>query len=440
MKNESDLCEFYISLVGGSASGKTSFISGVVQLMVSQGLSVGKAGEENYIYFRPVAVGSGEISSQPEPVRAAAQAVPMISSPFAMSQGGGGGAFSAAPGKPSSFRDAAQVPSLDISDMEGADKLGTAQQVERLIRQWQIMSAETAGEKKGGFHAPTDKVNFAEMTFEVIVNDEPRARLRITDYGGEFIDDPDGTVSNVYSKLINHIYNSDGAIILANVRAMEEHIDDTFDANTSMFRAVGVNRSISADSINALFRGMGEKDDFTVVAALTQTDNPYIDKRLRENNFRRPLMELKKNILFPTFQCAAVRKWSSGLLPVTAVGTKRDGSANVDKLNNLMDDAVISPHGIDTAVLFCLYNASLARKKALNKERDSLCGMFARPKLFAGKTEKERFSQLSGQLEDMSAIIDALRSDPQLFSEVFEGEFALEKTSDVGEVKVKKQK
>ena len=151
-------------------------------------------------------------------------------------------------------------------------------------------------------------------------------------------------------------------------------------------------------------------------------------------------MELKKNILFPTFQCAAVRKWSSGLLPVTAVGTKRDGSANVDKLNNLMDDAVISPHGIDTAVLFCLYNASLARKKALNKERDSLCGMFARPKLFAGKTEKERFSQLSGQLEDMSAIIDALRSDPQLFSEVFEGEFALEKTSDVGEVKVKKQK
>ena len=441
MKHESDLCEFYISLVGGSASGKTSFISGVVQLLVSQGLSVGKAGDEKYIYFRPVAVGSGEIDARPEPVKTAAQAIPQISSPFmSQSVGGGGGAFSAVGGAPSPLKDKAQVPSLNVTDKEGADRLGTAQQVERLIRQWQILSAENAGTKRAGFHAPTDKVSFAEMTFEVIINDVPRAKLRITDYGGEFIDDPDGTVQNVYSKLINHIYNSDGAIILANVRAMEEHIDDTFDANSSMFRAVGVNRSISADSINSLFRSMGEKKDFTIVAALTQTDNPFIDKRLSENNFRRPLTELKKNILRPTFQCAAMRKWSSGLLPVTAVGTKRDGSANVDKLNNLIEDAVISPHGIDTAVLFCLYNGALARKKELSRERDSLCGMFARPKLFADKAEREKFSELCSQIDDLSAIADALHSDPQLFEEVFEGECALEKTTVVGDVKVRKQR
>ncbi|MBQ5311870.1 MAG: hypothetical protein ILP19_07525, partial [Oscillospiraceae bacterium] len=241
-----------------------------------------------------------------------------------------------------------------------------------------------------------------------------------------------------YSKLINHIYNSDGAKILANVRAMEEHIDDTFDANSSMFRFLDVCTSISADSINNLFRSMGEKDEFTVVTALTQTNNPFIDSRMRENNFRRPMNELKKIILKPTFQCAAIRKWSSGLLPVTAVGTKRDGTPNVDKLNNLLDDAVVSPHGIDTAVLFCLYNASLAKKKEKAAELESLSGIFSGPKLFCSKADRDRYTSLNEQLDDLSFIADTLRSDPALFSEIFEKECALENTSEVGEVRRKK--
>lgn len=384
-----ELKEFVVTLLGGSTSGKTAFFSGINQAFVD---GVVRMGDDNKIHFNIVGMHRGAAKfnaaadkvelEHVEDMQAAAAAeefqrvstagVPAFQN-LSAPQGGAAPAFAAAfakagapAEKPSASED---LPANDyqLEDATGADKLKKSQLM-------QAEFAKNAINREKGFNPGTQSTRFMEFTFEVCVNHEPVCRLTVSDYAGELLDAASDAPEKMLEILSDQVYRSDAAIVLANARELSHTIEEKAGANDSMFKDQPTKEAVTANSINNLFKTLGS-EDITVLLAITQTDSPQVDSRISRGDYARAAHDLREYIFESTFSKAKYKKWSYGVVPVSAIGRKSDGTPNVDDYNVLLRDADMHQENIDTAILFCLYTAIMVEEQKLAAESAQFGGL-----------------------------------------------------------------
>ncbi|MBQ3918937.1 MAG: hypothetical protein II695_04620 [Oscillospiraceae bacterium] len=433
-----DLNVFKLTMIGGSDSGKTTFMSAVCQMLSDKGVRINgldKNGDKYSYKFHlePVKYDVGDTADKlNEDVDVTSQP-PQKTSPMSAGAGGGGGAFGRAVSgiTANAGRNVGRVMHYDAYSAEGAERTAIISKIQgELQRRFEIRPASSGNESD--FRDGTDKMIYTEICFEILLDDDVIGIMYITDYGGEFIDRPgEGGGDEIFSKLIDHIYHSDGAVVLANVLHLSEHVAESYDAGSSMFNEVNVRTGISADGINNLIRALRDKEDFTFVTALTASDSPNVDVRVSENGYKRAMNDLKRFILEGSFSCAQYRDWSTALIPVSAIGRKSDHSPNVDRSGRILPDAEIHPEGVDKAIMFCIYNAALAKKTELDSEYTAL-----KKKLFKGRDEKRRYEGVTARIKKLDKLIDVLQMDKDdMFRDLYEPVYAHEHESEVGTVR-----
>jgi hypothetical protein len=383
-----ELKEFVVTLLGGSTSGKTAFFSGINQAFVDGMVHLG---DDDKISFNIVKMhrGSAKFNAAANTVElenvedmqtaAAAEEFARISAAAAPAfqnlsapQGGSAPAFAAAfsrPEKPVQQESSGSERDYQLSDASGADE----------VMQSQLMHSEfakTGISRERGFLPGTQSTRFMEFTFEVCVNLEPVCLLTVSDYAGELLDAASDAPEKMLRLLSDQIYNSDAAIVLANARELSKTIEDKAGANDSMFKDQATKEAVTANSINNLFRTLNS-DDITVLLAITQTDSPQVDNRISRGDYARAAHDLQEHIFEATFTKAKLKKWSYGVVPVSAIGRKRDGTPNVDEYNELLSDADMHQENIDTALLFCLYTAIMVEEQNLSNDLAQFDGMFS---------------------------------------------------------------
>ena len=431
-----------IALLGGSNSGKTAFFSGINQALVSD---IVKLGNDNRLRMKAVSINRGTASAdnttitREQPIEDEAtvnDAFNVLSSSigqgagipaaFGGAQPGGapaafGGAFGG--GAQSAPKDDRSVNNIDLTGKQDVDYIsGGSKLSAELDTNWKIDKA---------FKAGTATTKFIEVTFEVQVNGNPKCLLTITDYAGELIDRSNNVPDSMLTMLAKHISDSDAAIVLASARDMSKHIEEVFAADECMFMEQNTKDELSADRINNLMQYL-DTSDFTMLLAITQKDSPQVDQRVSVNNFARAAHDLMEYIYFPTFCRAKDMNWSYGVLPVSAIGRRKNGQPNVDENNELLADANIRQENIDTSIIFCLYNAILAKEKELIPEKEK-----REKQLIKNKEDKQKLAELSDQCTKLSDLRCAIMSDGNVFGNIYEPTMPLEKIAAVGDVSKK---
>ncbi|MBQ1463600.1 MAG: hypothetical protein IIZ18_02215, partial [Ruminococcus sp.] len=442
-ETEYPLPRIVIALLGGSNSGKTAFFSGINQALVSD---IVQLGNDTRLRMKAVSINRGTSSAdnttitREQPIEDEAtvnDAFSVLSS--SIGQGAGipaafGGASQPAPaafggaqpgGAPAAFggafgggaqsapKDDRSVNNIDLTGKQDVDYIsGGSKLSAELDTNWKIDKA---------FKAGTATTKFIEVTFEVQVNGNPKCLLTITDYAGELIDRSNNVPDSMLTMLAKHISDSDAAIVLASARDMSKHIEDVYAADECMFMEQSTKDELSADRINNLMQYINN-NDFTMLLAITQKDSPQVDRRVSVNNFARAAHDLMEHIYFPTFCRAKDMNWSYGVLPVSAIGTRKNGQPNVDQNNQLLPDANIRQENIDTSIIFCLYNAILAKEKELVPARDSLDKQFIK-----NKEDKQKLAEISDQCTKLNELRCAIMSDGNVFGSIYEPAMPLEK-------------
>ena len=432
---EAELQTISVALMGGSASGKTSFFQGIMESMVNKSVRLGGS---DTLLMEPIKVSRG-VSPAMESQEVKEQV--LISAPQGDGNAGGSifsqmmsyaSSMGAAPGMASvgsvPEKNAGQVENRDIEGSDELDKLSESLKLADQLRKMFTINADD------GFQAPTATVRYVEITFRVLVNDDPKCLLKITDYAGELLDNASAEFnSHMVDILSRYLGGCDAVIVLANARALSHLIEETYNAEQCMFKEQLTRKTLSADNVCAVIRSM-RHGYRTLLLALTQVDSPQIDERIRRNQFTRAQRDLRTFIYEIAFSAAASRHWSSGSIPVTVVGRKRTGEANVDMKNCILPDAVLKQENIDVSILFCLYNGLMGRILELQKEKAEL----EKPLMILTTEQNNRLHTLRAQVHTLGELRAALSGKETLFNPVFEPNFALDVVSETGEVRVTK--
>ena len=429
--SETELQTISVALMGGSASGKTSFFQGIMESMVNKSVQLG-GGE--MLLIEPIKVSRGV---SPAMDSHDVQEQVLISAPPAANGQTGGSIFSQMMSYASGLgamqdrtyaqeKNSEQVADRDIEASDEMDKLSESLKLADQLRKMFTINASD------GFQAPTATVRYVEITFRVLLNDKPKCLLTITDYAGELLDNASADFnSHMLDILSRYLKRCDAVILLANARTLNGLLENTYNAEQCMFKEQLTRQTLSADNVCAVIRSMRTKN-MTILLALTQTDSPQIDERISRNAFARAQRDLRGCIYEIAFSAAAARGWSCGSIPVTVVGRKRSGAPNVDAQNNILPDAVLRQQNIDTSILFCLYNAVMGRMLELQKEKAEL----EKPLLILTTEQNNRLHLLRAQLRMLGELRASLCGKDALFSAVFEPTYALEAASETGEVRV----
>ncbi|MBQ4465032.1 MAG: hypothetical protein II916_03625 [Oscillospiraceae bacterium] len=429
---ETELQTIVIALMGGSASGKTSFFQGIMESMVHKSVRLG-SGET--LLLEPIKVSrgvspeteSGEVNEEvllTAPAGADASDSESLFSQMMHYANGFPASESAIP--ETKEKNADQVAARDLEAASEQDQLAESLKLADQLRKMFTINPDD------GFQAPTATVRYVEITFRVTVNDEPKCLLTITDYAGELLDNASADFnSRMVDILSRFIRRSDAVIMLANARNFTGLLEETYSPEQCMFKEQAARRDLSADNICAVVRSM-RVEGYTILLALTQTDSPQIDEKISRSHFSRAQRDLRNYIYEIAFSTAAARHWSYGSIPVTVVGRKRDGSPNVDEFNNLLPDAVLRQENVDTSVLFCLYNAVMRRIMELQKEKAEL----EQPVRLRSSDVKKRIAAKNAEIRTLGELRSALSGRPELYENVFDPDFALEVVSETGEVRV----
>lgn len=453
---EPELKRIVITLLGGSNSGKTAFFSGIQQSLVNDERKLGADGKYR-ISFKPVSIRRGiarvnesneleEHTDDHNNETAAGAAFQMLSegftakqlqsSPPAFAGGNVPPAFASTAngtGYPPAFsgsstekpKNDSQVNNIDVSGSDQETLSDAMKLVSELRQSWGVDAVR-------GFQAGTATTRYIELTFEVLINNEPKCLLTITDYAGEIIDNANKVPDQMLGMLARHIRNSDAAIVLASARDLSKTVETTYTADQNMFQTLNTKEIVSADRINNLIKYL-EKKDFSILLAVTQIDSPQVDERISSDHFFRAMHDLREYIYGPTFNRASDKNWSCGIIPVTAIGYKRNGEPNVDMNNMILPDATINQMGIDVAVLFTLYNAILAHEKEMRPEAIKL-----QKNPFKRRDDQERLYILIAQYKKLSEIRTALNAERNLFTPIFNKVCSLENVVPVDETIVRK--
>ena len=430
--SEKELQTISIALMGGSASGKTSFFQGIMESMVNKSVQLGGG---DSLLIEPIKVSRGV---SPAMESRDVQEEVLISAPENGNDQTGSSIFSQMMSYASSMgaaqdtyasiqeKNSEQVTDRDIAASDEMDKLAESLKLADQLRKMFTINAND------GFQAPTATVRFVEITFRVLLNDKPKCLLTITDYAGELLDNASADFnSHMVDILSRYLKRCDAIILLANTRALNSLLENTYNAEQCMFKEQLTRQTLSADNVCAVIRSM-RTANLTILLALTQTDSPQIDDRISRNNYARTQRDLRSCIYEIAFSAAAARGWSCGSIPVTVIGRKRSGAPNVDDRNNILPDAVLRQQNIDTSILFCLYNAVMGRMLELQKEKAEL----EKPLLILTTEQNNRLHLLRSQLRTLGELRAALSGKDSLFSAVFEPTYALEAASETGEVRV----
>ena len=396
--SETELQTISVALMGGSASGKTSFFQGIMESMVNKSVQLG-GGE--MLLIEPIKVSRGV---SPAMDSHDVQEQVLISAPPAANGQTGGSIFSQMMSYASGLgamqdrtyaqeKNSEQVADRDIEASDEMDKLSESLKLADQLRKMFTINASD------GFQAPTATVRYVEITFRVLLNDKPKCLLTITDYAGELLDNASADFnSHMVDILSRYLKRCDAVILLANARTLNGLLENTYNAEQCMFKEQLTRQTLSADNVCAVIRSMRTKN-MTILLALTQTDSPQIDERISRNAFAR---------------------------------AQRDLRGCIYAQNNILPDAVLRQQNIDTSILFCLYNAVMGRMLELQKEKAEL----EKPLLILTTEQNNRLHLLRAQLRMLGELRASLCGKDALFSAVFEPTYALEAASETGEVRV----
>lgn len=427
----SNLKRISIALLGGSTSGKTTFFSGIDQAFVSHF----KEFDNNTISFVAVSINSGIVENNDEECkiqnvendsianRIAAEAS-LSEATKAPAFGGTAPAFG---GTAPAFGGTAPAFGGTASAQKDNEKVGNISASEGDIYSRTLLSAEIqkAWEitNKTGFRPGTATTKYVEVTFNVCLNNEPKCILVITDYAGELLDNALNVPKAMLNQLTNHIEHSNAAIILANSREMSKYIRERITHDKCMFIESSTKDALSTTRINNIMPAM-RMENYCILLAITQCDSPEVDERLSQDKFARASNDLAKYIYQPVFSTAKNKNWSRGVVPVTAIGRKDDGSPCVDQNNNLLEDAEINQKNIDIAVLFCLYNAIYATCKEIKNELNSYRYKF-------GRDIRARCNILREQSNNLEELRTAIRKGLNFSDFVYNCACTLEKVAEI---------
>lgn len=435
-----DLKEISIALLGGSTSGKTTFLGGVVQAFQNRFLEFG----DDVFGLIPISINSGIVANDDKNCNVtvveskdfaenmaeeAAMAAPAFGGNAAPAFGGGvapafGGAAPAFTNANTSVKAGnAEKDDEKVDNIKAAsgDVHNSTLISAEIQKAWEISPEK-------GFRPGTATTKYVEVTFKVQINTEDKCILKITDYAGELLDNACNVPEVMLKQLTSYIANSDSCIILANSRAMSSHIRERISNEKCMFVEQATISALSALRINGIIPAMASKN-YCLLLAITQCDSPEVDKRMIDDKFARAALDLTRYIYQPAFTTAKNKKWSRGVIPVTAIGRKEDGSPCVDENNELLMNAEINQENIDIAVLFCLYNAILAANDDIKAEWESYKGLS-----LLKKAVRDHRNILKKQSNDLCDIIKVIMSDKKIYDTIYCRECPLEKQADIGRI------
>ncbi len=272
-----------------------------------------------------------------------------------------------------------------------------------------------------GFRGHTATVRYIILSYDVIIDEEVRCVLQFTDYAGELITLKRAYPESILKLLAGHLENSEAAIVLCNTRDMAEVMTSPTPNNPSMFLVDRARALLGANRINTLITNI-DNDAFTFLLALTQVDSPQVKPEVTRNNFKTVSSDLRRNIYNLAFsKVDHKRNWSTGIIPVSAIGTKRNGAPNVDDENkNLLPDAELNQKGIDKALLYCLYTSTLQKMDALEKKIKDASGLFG---------DRRLCNMLKAQREDLLVVKNVFAENEHFFDDINDKKIALQKVS-----------
>ncbi len=424
-----DYANISICLLGCSNSGKSTFYSGIRQALVQDFVKFGN----HVIRLNMCSISSG-VATVKQGNPNVEESVTHVNAPQDQLKGmtgnvSTGNAFSQVAGNAFS-----QVAGNAFSSSGAASGVTTENGSEKDNRQ--VNNINIAGGLSNAvklsaefdkqfdistkFNAQTATTRYIILSFEVKIDEEVRCILHLTDYAGELISLEHEVPDSMLRMLTDHLKRSEAAIVLSNTREMGNVITTPTTNNPSMFLVNKARAFLGANRINSLLTNI-DNDKFTFLLALTQVDSPQVKPEVKQNNFKTVSNNLKEYIYNLAFLKAEHEKmWSTGIIPVSAIGTKRDGSYNVDINNNLLPDAELNQQGIDKAILFCLYTSTLQKLNALDKEMKDTGGIFGDRKLY---------NNLKAQRDDLLVIKNFFAENEHYFDCINERKIALQKVS-----------
>ena len=290
------LPKLYITLLGGTSSGKSSFMAGFVQSLVK---------------------GTKTLLSAHGTARISMKLIEYRSSDSLMMFSGSDSA--------NIFYDAASLGGI----------------IESLSFYWDKQTMRFPEGTTG---------NSKSYTFIIRVNGTPVATLTIMDYMGGYIDNPDQHTPEEMRELGVSCSLSHGIIVMADA----EKIVQSMNGGDIMTETVQFH--LNAAQINQLMFTISERASHpvTTVFAITKSDLPAVrEKRnLCANDFQYAANLLADTVYNGAFDDLASKdQWWHAVIPVSAVGQDK-----VDERNNFKPNANIRQENIDMAMLFCIYS------------------------------------------------------------------------------------
>lgn len=262
-----------------------------------------------------------------------------------------------------------------------------------------------------------------EMVFDVLVNGEKTVKVVFDDYAGEIINQSNGKdiPPIMQDYLMKQIFSSDSFIVLISSKTLCENVERNCQLNSkrSMFNETKLGDALAKYNIQNIITDI-DKKNCTLLLTITQIDHPDLDKsaiskEIKRDNFSRTCYDLKYYIFKNIFNHAKNMEWSSGVVPVSAIGMKDTNEKNVNDQNELKADADLHPEGIDTAVLFCVFSELLKKIRDYNIEIQNI-----NKKII--KTDGDRIKKwsLSKQIDVAEKVIKTINSDRDYFSSIYE--------------------
>lgn len=345
-----------ISLLGGSGSGKTSFMGGIVQSLVVNAGRYGTNSEPCNVMLKPL-----ESVTADEDI----------------------------------FSDDYDPSALRI--IQGAE-------VANELNQKYLITSNFKGT------TPTGMIS--EFKFALEINGKESCRMIISDYAGELFSSYD-TNRSEFPKLAEKLAESDVLIIMADGVAMSRYyrngtlLQDNLSANIF---------NILFPSIVDAAKAKNKK--MSVFIAITKSDSPRIKEQFKIDNFEdasQMLVDLAYNAIYTICQNY---DWSFGVIPVTCVGEgkteigKNPNTGRDEDFDVIKNNADIKQKNIDLTILYSLYIHIEEMVNYLNRLYDKLdweCKLFHHPVNFKKAEWVARKNECRANIERLSYCQKILR-------------------------------
>ena len=290
-----------ISIMGGSGSGKTSFMGGLVQSLIVNAQRYGTQGESCNVMLRPEV----SISYEGEDI----------------------------------FDDSNELTEYIVEGAKVAN---------RLLDKYSISNRFKDATRTGGVD---------EYEFSLEINGCEGCRMIIADYPGEYVSSF-GEHIDEYPKLAERLAKCDVIIVMAD----GVEISKNFGNTTSTRKSLGADSfNILFPMIAARVQNLNKKID--VIIAITKADSPQIAKQFKQDNFE-DISEMLASSVYSNIHATCENNgWNFGIIPVSCVGENnvvtqsiKNEDGSVTHKDEVAQDADPKQENIDIAILYSLYN------------------------------------------------------------------------------------